>query len=230
MPAVRGWQVCQKHGGPVPSRNFYGKGRPSISGSQSHFPLVRLAAKYNAVKEDGRILSNRSSIEIVRERIRGLAERIDLNEAPDRLAKLNELWEKIKAFRRSGKELEARGVEIEMDDEFEKAYHDYAAWKQMFDAIDLDRKLVESEAKVMKDLRAIMTAEDAYELTAKILASIMSAVNGSTDLNPTGKGRLIKRIQYDIIRLVGDRSSVEASEGFGGGDGEILDAEPSEVD
>lgn len=230
QPAVSGWAVCNRHGGPNPKHNFYGKGRNTLTGEGSHFPLVRLAAKYNQIQEDGRILSNRYSLELVRERIRGLAERIDLNEAPERLKTLHDLWEERKSLHAAGKELEARAVDALIDDEFEKAYHDYASWEQMFEAIDLDRKLVESEAKVMQSLRAILTAEDAYQLTAKILSSIMAAVNSLPDVSATVKGRLLKRIQYDFIRLVGDRSSIETGAGLGGADGEILNAGSGEMD
>ena len=59
------------------------------TGSGSSFPLTRLAAKYNQMTGDGRVLSNRRAIEIVRMRIQQLAARIDLNEAPDRMARLS---------------------------------------------------------------------------------------------------------------------------------------------
>ena len=68
-------------------------------------------------------------------------------------------------------------IEAALDAEFEKAYHDYAAWKQMFEALALDSKMVESEVKIVKEIKAIITAEDAYELSAKLLAAVMRVVD-----------------------------------------------------
>lgn len=190
------------------------------------FPLVRLAAKYKELTTNGRLLSNRASIDVVRERIRQLAERIDTNQAPDRLAKLQELWLKFRELENKGDKLEAIIVKKELDAEFEAAYHDYAAWKQMFDAVDLDRKLVESEVKIAKDIQAILTAEDAYELTAKILAAIIETTNAMTEIPQDAKSKFLQRMQYEFTKLVGD----EADRGVGRSHAEIIDSESSEVD
>ncbi len=190
------------------------------------FPLVRLAAKYKELTTNGRLLSNRASIDVVRERIRQLAERIDTNQAPDRLAKLQELWLKFRELENKGDKLEAIIVKKDLDAEFEAAYHDYAAWKQMFDAVDLDRKLVESEVKIAKDIQAILTAEDAYELTAKILAAIIETTNAMTEIPQDAKSKFLQRMQYEFTKLVGD----EADRGVGRSHAEIIDSESSEVD
>jgi hypothetical protein len=67
----------------------------------------------------------------------------------------------------------------------------------MITAIDLDRKLVESEVKVVKEIKAILTAEDAYELIAKILAIILR-------IFPDDKAKL-KQVQYEFTRLIGEQ-------------------------
>jgi len=165
------------------------------NGSGSSFPLTRLAAKYNEMKQDGRILSNRHSITIIRHRVEQLVERIDKNDAPDRLNKLQKLWNKMREMEARHADLEATILKGEIDREFEAARDDYAAWEQMFNALDLDRKMVDSEVKVAKEIQAILTAEDAYELVAKLLASVIQVVNDPNQL---------KRIQYEFTRIVGD--------------------------
>lgn len=195
------------------------------NGSSSQFPLMRLAAKYHEVQENGRILSNRASLEVVRERIRQLAERIDLNEAPDRLAKLQKLWTVFRQLEQDGLRVEAVAAKDQIDQEFDKAYHDYAAWKQMFEALDLDRRMVESETKILKDLNAILTAEDAYQLSAKILAAVVDTINGM-EISTQEKGHALKRITYEFTRLVGDQSDRR----YAGGAGEVIDTGPAEVD
>lgn len=201
-----------------------------MTGEASKFPITKLASKYLKMTTDGRFLSNQQSLEIVRARIQQLADRIDLNEAPDRLAKIVGMWNEFKAQGgTAGGTLESRVVAKAIDMEIEKAYHDYAAWQQMFEALDLDRKMVESEVKIAKELKAILTAKDAYELAAKLLASIIEAAT-SLILDDATRGKFLKRIQYEFARLVGDRTDREVDEGFGGSGSEIVDSVASVVD
>lgn len=165
--------------------------------------LTRIAAKYNQMQKDGRLLSNRHSIEIVRRRIEELLERIDINHAPDRLENLSKLWEKYRSELKNNKKMEATVTAGKIDEEFEKAYHDYESWKQMFDALDLDRKMVESEVKIAKDIQAMLTAEDAYELMAEVFAAIMRHVKDP---------KTLKALQYEFARIVGDGSVIEDQE------------------
>ena len=180
------------------------------TGSASSFPLTRLAAQYNKMRKDGQVLSNRAAIEVIDTRIRQLAERIDVNDAPDRLARLFTLWNEYQDAKGSGRSVEASQKEFALSQEFEKANTDYAAWRQMFEGLDLRRKMVESEVKVLKEIHAIMTAEDAYELSAKLLAAVMRVVDDPKKL---------KQVQYEFTRIIGE-SGDNASEGYGESDWE----------
>lgn len=194
-----------------------------MTGEHSQFPIMRLAAKYNQMQKDGPLLSTRHSIAIVRERISQLAERIDLNEAPDRLARIVEAWHKYTGELDSGKTVEAMLTREKIDHEIEAAYHDYAAWKQMFEALDLDRKMVESEVKIIKDIGAIMTAETAREFQAKLLAAVLRV-----EKDP----KKLRQIQYEFAKITGDRaddsddeSGTPDGEDAWGSGGDIIDAE-----
>lgn len=184
-----------------------------MSGGGSQFPLVRLAAKYREMTKDGRLLSNRAALSVIQLRMEQLLERIDMNQAPDRLGRLQKLWEKFREEERKGNSVDAAVVKGEIDAEFEAAFHDYAAWKEMYEAVDLHRKLTETEVKIAKDLQAIMTAEQIYELTAKLLGEIIAAVNGLENVDAPTKARMLKRIQYGFTRVVGDgaRDAVDAN-------------------
>jgi len=182
------------------------------TGAGSSFPLIRLAAKYNEMKKDGRILSNRHSITIIDHRVQQLIERIDADDAPDRLNKLQKLWNEMRDLEMRGNEVEATLIKKAIDVQFEKAREDYLSWEQMFNALDVRRKMIDSEVKVAKDIQAILTAEDGYELIAKITGVIIQVVNDPNQL---------KRIQYEITRLIGDTPI---------GKGESIDVEFSEVE
>lgn len=193
--AVAGYTLCRYHGGPVPERNFYGRGKMS-TGSGSQFPITRLAAKYNQQRSDGRILSNRAAVEIIDERIVQLAERIDVDDAPDRLNQLGIAWDEYKHAKAQGKTVEMLQKEQLLDFLFDKARTDYEAWNQMMTALDLRRRMVESEVKVLKEIKAIMTAEDAYELVAKLLAAMLRVIGDEP--------KKIKQVQYEFTRIIGE--------------------------
>jgi hypothetical protein len=93
-----------------------------------------------------------------------------------------------------------------LDKEFEKVYHDYAAWQQVFGALDLRGKMVERELKVLKEIKAIMTAEDGYELATKLLAAVMRVVGDDP--------HKMKQVQYEFTRIIGE-SGPDVIEGYG---------------
>ena len=195
--AVRGYTRCDSHGGPVPSRDFYGRGTMT-TGSGSSFPIMRLAAKYNDLRKNGQLLSNRHAVEIIDDRIVQLAERIDLNDAPDRMKKLSDLWKEYLDELGKGRSVESMVIRNQISDEFDKAYHDYMAWQQMMSAFDLRRKMVETEVKILTQIKGIISIEDAYELSAKMLAAMVRVVGDDP--------KKLKKVQYEFARIIGESS------------------------
>lgn len=194
--AVQGYALCKEHGGPVPSRNFYGVGRGMKTGEHSRFQITRLASKYMEVQGDGPLLSNRYSIEIIRHRIKQLAERIDMSEAPQRMEKLQGLWKEYSEALEKNFSTEAELKRKQLDEEFEAAYHDYMSWKQMFEAVELDKKLTESEVKILKDLHAMVSVEEVMQSIAKVMAAVMRVVNDDP--------KKMKQVEYEFTRIIGD--------------------------
>lgn len=211
---VPGYNRCEDHGGPSPKRNFYGRGT-IVSGASSQFPITRLAARYNKMMTDGRVLSNRQAIDVLDTRIVQLLERVDVNDAPDRMKRLVELWNEYTDNLDNGRSAEAHAGRKQIEAEFEKAYHDYMAWEQMFTALDYRRKMVESEVKVLTAIKAIITVEDARNLQAQLLAAVMRVIGDDP--------HSMKRIQYEFARISGDVSDAVTAryvEDDAGSDGE----------
>lgn len=185
------------------------------TGKGSAFPLTQIASKYNEIQSNGKILSNRKAMDILWHRVEELAERIDLNQAPERMATIQKLWIEFRTLNQQDKELEARAVARKIDDEFEAAYHDYMAWKQMIEILEVHSKMTESEVKIMKDLRMIMTAEDAYELVAQVMAVMLRVLQDDP--------KKLKEAQYELTRLIGEtggrfgRGRSEGGSGSGSG-------------
>jgi len=200
------FSVCQNHGGPNPYKGRYG-----TEADLAKFPIVRLADRVRQLQEDPRTLSNRASIDIVRSRIMQLAERVDVQDAPDRLEKLSGLWEDFIEADKGGKTSESVVLKHKISKQFEKAREDFMIWSQMFEALDLDSKLVEREMKVVKQIHAFLTAEDAYDLVAKLLAVVTDVVDDPQKL---------KIIQFKFTRMIGDKTTQR----------EPIDADVEDVD
>lgn len=211
-----GYDNCTQHGAPAPAAGFYGTERYKTGGSSSK-RLMRVASKYVEMTENVAIATLKPAIEVIRARIHQLLGRIDQNETPQRIERLYDLWERYSKMEwKDYKEKEK--AKAELDAEFEKAYHDYASWKQIFSALDLERKLSESEMKILKDMKALITSEDAYELTAQIVAACVRVLQNEQPL--------LKQIYYELAKIIGDGLVVESEDR----DGEIIDIRASSMD
>ena len=160
--------------------------------------LKTLAEKYARMVSDGRVLSNRATLDAIDERVQQLLERIDVNEAPDRLQNLHLLWEEFKLARQRKNETDVIVTIRRLDGEFDKAYHDYAAWSQLMEVFDLRRKMVDSEVRVIKEIKAMLTAEDAYKLVAKLQAVCIRVVDDPKKL---------RLIQQGFSRIIGEQEN-----------------------
>ena len=159
--------------------------------------LMKIAEKYTEMLSNGRILSNRAAMEVLDGRVRQLAERIDLNDAPDRMGRLNALWQEFRDAYKNDKGSDMVVTVKKLDNEFEKAYHDYKSWEQLMQLFDLRRKLVDSEVKTIKEIKAILTAEDAHNLVAKLLAVVIRVVQDPLKL---------RIIHYEFSRIIGEHN------------------------
>lgn len=170
------------------------------NGAKSQFPLVRLASKYREMMRDGNVLSNRNAVNLVDARITQLLERVDVQEAPDRVAKLYNLWLEFTSAEADGREKDRASARMSLDAEFEKVYHDYNAWKQIFEALDLRGRLTAQEVKTLGQLGMLITMERAYEMAAQMLGASMKVIG-----DDPGK---LKELQYEFIRITGERSDI----------------------
>lgn len=157
--------------------------------------LKKTAKKYAEMMNDGELLSNRNALKVIDARILQLMDRIDVEDAPDRMKNLYGLWQELQEADRRGKKNDVVVLTVQINAEFEKAYHDYKAWEQAMEVFDLRRKMVDSEVKVIKDMKAILTAEQARNLVVKLLAVCIREVKDP---------RVLKRINYAFSRIIGE--------------------------
>lgn len=179
------------------------------TGSGSSFNITRLAATYRKQINNGHVLSLRSSVDLIDQRIAQLLDRIDFDEAPMRTINLYKLWQDFKKYDQNSTDYVL--LKKQLDDEFDKIYHDYAAWNQIFEALDLRGKTVEREVKVLKEIKAIMTAEDGYKLVAKVMAAVGNIIGDDP--------KKMKQVQYEFAKIIGESSdnTVQELDGVAGG-------------
>lgn len=188
-----------------------------MTGENGQFALTRLASTYLKQTSDGRVLSNRAGIEVMDKRIMQLLDRLENGEYPDQLATLRELWVKYCAL---GDTLEGIKVKKQLDRHFEAIYHDYMATAEIRESLALRTKMVETEGKILKDMHAILTAEDAYKLVAKLQAAIIASIQQEPEIPDRVKSHFLKRIEYEFTRIIGEGSNQGTDRGFG----EVIDA------
>jgi hypothetical protein len=157
--------------------------------------LMKIAQKYENILSNGRVLSNRAAVDTLDARIIQLANRIEENDMPQRMAVLNETWHEFREAYDRDKRSDMVVAIRNLDEYFEKTYHDYAAWNQLVEIFDVRRKLVDSEVKTIKEIKALLTAEDAYNLVAKLLAICIRVVQDPVKL---------RIIQFEFSKVIGE--------------------------
>jgi len=180
---------------------------------EKYNPIRRVAENYAKMMNDGQILSNRAAIDIIDSRVLALMDRIDLEEAPGRLKNLYAQFQDLTSARKAKDDTRVMEVMAIMENEFERAYHDYAAWEQMVMVLDLRRKMVDSEVKIIKEMKAFLSAEMAYKLVAKLLAVCIRLIKDP---------KLLRQINFEFSRIIGENNLRAPAD--------VIEAEPDETE
>lgn len=219
--AVTGSNFCFRHGAPNQKAKFSGMyvGRPMVTGKNSRSLIPKMASKYMEQTKDSMYILNKKSIDLLDARVVDLLDRTDSESSPERMERIVNLWKKLNVAVPGlrydvSNDKEAYKAYNALDDEIELAFNDYAAWKQIFEALELRRKHTESEMKILKDMKALMTAEDGMELVSQLFAAIMKVLKDE----PKGH-HLINLIRLEFDRITG-ATTVGKDEA---GSGEIVD-------
>jgi len=190
-----------------------------VTGKNSRSLIPRMASKYMEQTRDSMYILNKKSIDLVDARVVDLLERTDSEASPERVARIIKYWKELNEAVPGLKydvvdDQQAYKAYVALDNEIDAAFHDYAAWKQIFEALELRRRHTESEMKILKDMKALMTAEDGMELVAQLFAAIMKVLRDE----PKGPDYIhLIRIEFDRITgaaVVGETET---------GSGEVVD-------
>jgi hypothetical protein len=170
------------------------RGIPKPSGG-SRYQINRLAAGYLQIQNDPELLSHRESLELLDFRINQLIERAAEMDASDKRWKdVIERWNKLKrrVFGTLGETSEYREFVRIMD----AHEHDYEIWNQITQLILARARVGDAEVKRIEKMQQMLTAEDAMQFAAQLLAANVKVLEDHP--------KLLRDVNLQFIRIVGD--------------------------
>jgi len=141
---------------------------------------------------DPAMLEQRNEIALLESRIAELVESIDEGASTFFLKNLVNAWNKFRKFATAGKQLEAQEMIYELDDMIKHANRQAGVWLEIQGALELRRKLGESERKRIVEAQEFVMIQDAMALAQALVASINKHVEDD---------EVKQLIQNDIITI-----------------------------
>ena len=177
--AIAGTKFCRSHtrGKPFakgPLNPAFKHGRFS-----THLP-TRMLENYEEAASDPELLELKSAIALTQARIVDLIRRADTGEsghAWDQLAKLKEQFLKAQDTDTQHRVLG------ELLDSIDKSKGDFHTWREVFDLVEKQRRLTDSEAKRIERMGQYITYEQGVVLITRLLTVIRKHVKDQSVLN-----------------------------------------------
>lgn len=172
---------CRMHGGLTPA----GIASPNFkTGRYSKYIPARLLKRYAEGESDSTLMDLRDEIALTDTRISDLLGRADLGDSV-------ELWERLRT-QLARHDAGDTSAHAECKRLVEKGIADHHTWDALPPLIEQRRKLVESEAKRLKDMRLMITAEQVMTFVATLSAIVKAHVKDE---------EILANISRDLIGL-----------------------------
>lgn len=157
--AMMGKRVCRPHGGASLSGRAHPRFTTGRKSKYANFLPSRMLKAYEASMDDGQLLQQRQEISLLDSRITDLLTRVDTGESGRLWDRLGKSHAEFAAARHLGKVPEMQEKLAEMEALIAAGRHDADAWRELQGALDLRRKIVESERRRLLDAQQSVTAE-----------------------------------------------------------------------
>lgn len=152
-----------------------------------------LTSKVQKAMKDPELLSQRATLALLQVRTMELINNIDTEEAQMRMTHLRRAWNHYKSVRIPGESIEMAAYK-KLDAIITGAISDFESWEQIFVAMELNRKVSESETKRLVVMNQVINAEDVMDLIFKLLDVVKDTIRDP---------RQLKEIQTGFVQLVG---------------------------
>jgi hypothetical protein len=190
QPAMRGRDVCRKHGGKTPR----GWANPNTKhGRYSKDLPTRLAGKYKQALTDPELLSIRSDIALLDTRISELVASVDEDPVGNIWGQVRKAYNQINdaiLTKDSGKIISAMH---NLDTITQAGFADFQTWDEIRKLLQERARLVSAESKRLNDAQLTITAERAMLLITAIASVVMEHVTDNA---------IKAKITRDIDKLI----------------------------
>jgi hypothetical protein len=165
---------CRHHGG----KALGGIGQPSYKdGKKSRNMPTRLLARFNEIMNDPNYLEGRESIALMDARVEDLLGRADSGESLEAWTKAKGCLDRRDGAREFGFDGEQEIVTLRAI--IDGALGDYSAWRGIAEAVEVQRKLRDTERKRIADAGGMLKLEDILKVMGNMLDVVATHV---TDL------------------------------------------------
>lgn len=167
---------CRMHGGNA----LAGAASPTFkTGRYSKHLPARLMARYQEAQSDPALLALRDEVALIDTRLAELLGRVDTGESARRWQEAQEAFEELRKarIRNDAKQFAAALDELERT---LTSGNDYGLWGEIANAVDLRKRLVESERKRLVEMQQMISSTQAMVLLTTVVDIIKTHV---TDRN-----------------------------------------------
>lgn len=180
---------CRMHGGK--NKKGIAAGRFK-DGRYSKYMPERLLERYGNALSDPAMLEQRNEIALMEARIIELVESIDSGGSTYFVRELYKAWRAFRKFAQTGKQEEAQEMIYSLDEMITAANAQTGIWFDIQNALEMRRKLVESERKRIIEAQEYVMIQDAMALAQALVSSINKHVKDD---------RTKQLIQSDLIAI-----------------------------
>lgn len=168
--AMQGQQVCHMHGGKTPR----GLAAPSWQhGRYSKALPAGLGAAYERARTDGELIALRDELALVDARLTALLESLTSGGGAEAWERLSAAWRRLeRAPTGDAGQLERAAALRVIHDLIVAGAAEASVWSEVYDALELRRRLADTERKRLEALRATITAQEAMALIGTLAASV----------------------------------------------------------
>lgn len=184
--AVPGKRVCAMHGGKslagIASRTFK-------TGRYSKYLPANLVEKYQEALQDSNLESLNSELALINARIAHVLSSIPTSEIGETWRRLRQVYESLRHAMNDENAVGTIQALQEMGDLITQGLDEYQRWKEVYELVELRRRLSETERRRLVDMQQYMTSQQAMVLVGTLLGIIKARVD---DRN------ILAAIQHDI--------------------------------
>jgi len=223
--AVYGTDKCPRHGGGKPLKGkprghqnfktgehsdllilkFAGQiiaGKTSMPSRYAKFIPGRLAEKYLESVNDPEIIALNDDIALVETRIKQLVDNIDKNEPPPVWNDVSAKFQEFMMHKRLKRLPEATECLDELEDMFARERADRESWDEIIQRTEQVMKLRSEERKRRMDMKNLLNAEQAMDMTARLLAAVNEGLESVIEDEQTRK-QIYLSIGQRFARITG---------------------------